>query len=242
VSHAEASRAAAAAAAAASARRPPPREYKARPKVSDMAGPVQVANQLSERAKQKARAQERSALPAVTDISTLPLWHWKRLPAVQRWAHVRAGVFPLVPANDAAASSANTAPVIGTLANGRLSHEQGMQLLEGVGGAGAGGAFGLAGLFRQRATIHRIIGFESDLIKEARRDNIHTAEVALVGRSNVGKSSLLNALLMNGGLRKQLAVTSATPGRTQQLFMFSFEKDRNLRIVDWLVFAPTLQH
>jgi GTP-binding protein len=38
-------------------------------------------------------------------------------------------------------------------------------------------------------------------------------EVAFVGRSNVGKSSLLNALLG----RKQLARTSATPGKTQAL-------------------------
>jgi GTP-binding protein len=38
-------------------------------------------------------------------------------------------------------------------------------------------------------------------------------EVAFVGRSNVGKSSLLNALLG----RKNLARTSATPGKTQAL-------------------------
>lgn len=38
-------------------------------------------------------------------------------------------------------------------------------------------------------------------------------EVALVGRSNVGKSSLLNALAH----RKQLARTSKTPGRTRLL-------------------------
>lgn len=39
------------------------------------------------------------------------------------------------------------------------------------------------------------------------------AEVALVGRSNVGKSSLLNALAG----RRELAHTSKTPGRTQLL-------------------------
>jgi GTP-binding protein len=43
------------------------------------------------------------------------------------------------------------------------------------------------------------------------------AEVALVGRSNVGKSSLLNALAN----RKALAKTSKTPGRTQLLNCFS---------------------
>jgi GTP-binding protein len=38
-------------------------------------------------------------------------------------------------------------------------------------------------------------------------------EVAFAGRSNVGKSSLINAMLVNG----KLARTSNTPGRTQEL-------------------------
>ena len=42
-------------------------------------------------------------------------------------------------------------------------------------------------------------------------------EVAFAGRSNVGKSSLINALVH----RKNLAKTSATPGRTQALNFFS---------------------
>ncbi len=42
-------------------------------------------------------------------------------------------------------------------------------------------------------------------------------EVAFAGRSNVGKSSLLNALTN----RRNLARTSHTPGRTQQLNFFS---------------------
>ncbi len=48
-------------------------------------------------------------------------------------------------------------------------------------------------------------------------------EVAFVGRSNVGKSSLLNTLLLRGKksrstpVRKQLAHVSATPGRTQSI-------------------------
>jgi GTP-binding protein len=42
------------------------------------------------------------------------------------------------------------------------------------------------------------------------------AEVAFVGRSNVGKSSLINALTN----RRQLAKVSNTPGRTQLINMF----------------------
>jgi GTP-binding protein len=42
-------------------------------------------------------------------------------------------------------------------------------------------------------------------------------EIAVAGRSNVGKSSLINALTG----RKALARTSRTPGRTQQLVFFS---------------------
>jgi len=46
---------------------------------------------------------------------------------------------------------------------------------------------------------------------------LSTAEVAFVGRSNVGKSSLINALAN----RKQLAKVSNTPGRTQLINLFS---------------------
>ena len=51
-------------------------------------------------------------------------------------------------------------------------------------------------------------------------------EVAFAGRSNVGKSSLINALFSN----KNLAKASATPGRTQQLNFFDL--DGVLNIVD----------
>lgn len=51
-------------------------------------------------------------------------------------------------------------------------------------------------------------------------------EVAFAGRSNVGKSSLINALLN----RKKLAHTSNTPGRTQALNFFRVNDD--LHIVD----------
>ena len=51
-------------------------------------------------------------------------------------------------------------------------------------------------------------------------------EVALAGRSNVGKSSLINALVRHGTLAK----TSNTPGRTQMLNYFNC--DRPLYLVD----------
>ena len=56
------------------------------------------------------------------------------------------------------------------------------------------------------------------------------AEIAFAGRSNVGKSSLLNALTN----RKTLARISNTPGRTQQLNFFALggKADERLRLVD----------
>ncbi|HVM37482.1 MAG TPA: ribosome biogenesis GTP-binding protein YihA/YsxC [Sphingomicrobium sp.] len=53
-------------------------------------------------------------------------------------------------------------------------------------------------------------------------------EVAFAGRSNVGKSSLLNALTN----RKALARTSNTPGRTQELNFFDVGEPLQLRLVD----------
>jgi GTP-binding protein len=53
-------------------------------------------------------------------------------------------------------------------------------------------------------------------------------EVAFAGRSNVGKSSLLNALTN----RRDIARTSNTPGRTQELNFFDVGEPLRFRLVD----------
>ena len=53
-------------------------------------------------------------------------------------------------------------------------------------------------------------------------------EIAFAGRSNVGKSSLLNALTNRNGLAR----TSNTPGRTQELNIFDVGKPIQIRLVD----------
>ena len=53
-------------------------------------------------------------------------------------------------------------------------------------------------------------------------------EIAFAGRSNVGKSSLLNRLTNRNGLAR----TSNTPGRTQELNIFEVGEPARLRLVD----------
>lgn len=52
----------------------------------------------------------------------------------------------------------------------------------------------------------------------------HGVEVAFVGRSNAGKSSVLNQLTGN----KNLARVSKTPGRTQLINLFGLDQNRRL--------------
>lgn len=53
-------------------------------------------------------------------------------------------------------------------------------------------------------------------------------EIAFAGRSNVGKSSLINALLG----RRAIARTSNTPGRTQELNFFDIGDPPRFRVTD----------
>lgn len=59
-----------------------------------------------------------------------------------------------------------------------------------------------------------------------RLPNTTLPEVAFIGRSNVGKSSLINALTGRNGLAR----ASVTPGRTQQINFFNLAK--RLMLVD----------
>ncbi len=81
-------------------------------------------------------------------------------------------------------------------------------------------------------------------------------QIAFIGRSNVGKSSVINSLTG----KKGLARSSSTPGRTQEINFFlindafylvdlpgygfahgSFEKkDRILDLIDWYLFHPEI--
>ena len=54
------------------------------------------------------------------------------------------------------------------------------------------------------------------------------AEVAFAGRSNAGKSSVLN-ILTN---RKSLAKTSSTPGKTRHINLFALDEQASIRLAD----------
>jgi GTP-binding protein len=70
-----------------------------------------------------------------------------------------------------------------------------------------------------------VVNLESEFIKSANRPEQFPAdglpEVAFLGRSNVGKSSLINALAGKRGL----AFTSNTPGRTQSINFYRIESN-----------------
>ena len=62
-------------------------------------------------------------------------------------------------------------------------------------------------------------------------------EIALAGRSNVGKSSLINHLL-----GKKMAKVSSTPGKTQQLIFFSVNEEFILTDLPGWGFAKAPKH
>jgi GTP-binding protein len=70
------------------------------------------------------------------------------------------------------------------------------------------------------------IAFEKGVVAMATLPEADRPEVAFAGRSNVGKSSLINALVN----RKNLARASAEPGRTRELNFFALGE--GVRIVD----------
>lgn len=78
-----------------------------------------------------------------------------------------------------------------------------------------------------RLMFARPFVFVKGCVRIADLPEMDRMEIAFAGRSNVGKSSLINALV---GTRA-LARTSNTPGRTQELNIFE-SSDQPLRIVD----------
>ena len=77
-------------------------------------------------------------------------------------------------------------------------------------------------LFKGPCTFVKGVVSIDDLPKDGR------PEVAFAGRSNVGMSSLINALTG----RTSLARVSVTPGRTRELNFFTLGKDGQLYLVD----------
>jgi GTP-binding protein len=78
-----------------------------------------------------------------------------------------------------------------------------------------------------RLLFARPFAFVKGCVRIADLPPADRTEVAFAGRSNVGKSSLINALAGTSSLAR----TSNTPGRTQELNVFESD-DGRLRIVD----------
>jgi GTP-binding protein len=80
---------------------------------------------------------------------------------------------------------------------------------------------------RGRLMFARPIIFIKGCVSLKDLPDMDRVEIAFAGRSNVGKSSLINALCGTSGLAR----TSNTPGRTQELNIFESQSEP-LRIVD----------
>lgn len=68
--------------------------------------------------------------------------------------------------------------------------------------------------------------FMTSAVKPSQYPPVGVPEIAFAGRSNVGKSSLINLLMGN----KKLAKVSSTPGKTRTINFFNINDD--FRIVD----------
>ncbi len=68
--------------------------------------------------------------------------------------------------------------------------------------------------------------FETTAVSKKQYPSTDVPEIALVGRSNVGKSSLINCILN----RRKLARTSSTPGKTATINFYMVED--KFRLVD----------
>src|SRR5262245_45601944 len=77
-------------------------------------------------------------------------------------------------------------------------------------------------LFKAPSTFVKGVVRVADLPDEGR------LEMAFAGRSNVGKSSLINALTG----QKSLARVSVAPGRTRELNFFTLGRDEAIYLVD----------
>jgi GTP-binding protein len=71
-----------------------------------------------------------------------------------------------------------------------------------------------------RSLFAKPIRFVAGVATMAQFPELNLPEVAFIGRSNVGKSSLLNALVNNNSLAR----TSGTPGATRQLNFFNLNE------------------
>ena len=85
-----------------------------------------------------------------------------------------------------------------------------------------------AHLQRGEALFKAPSAFVKGVVRVADLPQDGCAEVAFGGRSNVGKSSLINALTG----QKSLARVSVTPGRTRELNYFTLGNDGQLLLVD----------
>jgi GTP-binding protein len=88
--------------------------------------------------------------------------------------------------------------------------------------------FTKAEIARGKALFKGPCDFVKGVVRIADLPQDGTPEIAFAGRSNVGKSSLINALTG----RTSLARVSVTPGRTRELNFFTLGKDRALYLVD----------